>query len=178
MSKKNTNAVPKLLPQNKDEAAKFLAEISGINRAIERAEADLNDSIDALRKAYERDVQPLREKFADRVEGLEFFCNANRDELTDGGKTKTVDLGTGIVSWRKSPPKVVLRGTEKIVAFLRASRSIVHSQFLRVKYEIDKEAMLKSPKDAAKIKGVTIDEGTETFYFEAAEAPLKAEAQS
>ena len=41
--------------------------------------------------------------------GIQTYCEAHRDELTSGGKTKTANLVTGEVSWRQRPPSVSIR---------------------------------------------------------------------
>ncbi|MBU2575638.1 host-nuclease inhibitor Gam family protein, partial [Patescibacteria group bacterium] len=104
------------------------------------------------------DAKPRQEKVSELLEGLFAFAEAHRDELTEGGKRKTVEVPTGIFGWRTTPPAVSLRDIKSILASLV---SLGLERFIRTKEEVDKEAMLKEPEVAKKVKGVSIDQREE-----------------
>jgi len=115
------------------------------------------------------DSEPHQEKVSQLVEGLFAFAEAHRDELTDHGKRKTVEVPTGIFGWRMTPPAVKLRDVESILESLKALKL---ERFIRTKEEVDKEAMLKEPEVAGTVKGVSIGQHED---FVAKPSELKVE---
>ncbi len=103
------------------------------------------------------------------MEGLFAYAEAHRDELTNHGKRKTVEVPTGTFGWRMTPPAVTLRGIEQILGSLK---SLKLGRFIRTQEEVDKEAMLKEPDVAKTVKGVSIGQHEE---FVAKPAELEVE---
>ncbi|MCX1853849.1 host-nuclease inhibitor Gam family protein, partial [Escherichia coli] len=92
--------------------------------------------------------------------GVQGWCEANRDELTNGGKVKTANLVTGDVSWRVRPPSVSIRGMDAVMETLER---LGLQRFIRTKQEINKEAILLEPKAVAGVAGITVKSGIEDF---------------
>jgi len=84
---------------------------------------------------------------------VQVWCEANRAELTNGGKTKTANLGSGEVKWRMRPPSVRLSGGD---AVLDALRSLGLSRFVRQREEVNKEAILAEPDAVAGVRGIKL----------------------
>ena len=101
---------------------------------------------------------------------MQTWCEANRKELLDGD-SKTVKFGNGEVAWRNRPPSVTLRGVEAIIEWCKRHRGFL--SFLRIKAEVNKDAMLANPKMAAKIPGVKIVSGIEDFIVTPLSAALE-----
>ena len=154
MPKRAVVAVPKSL----DEAAQFLAQIGGEQRATDKIQSDLNVKVDKLKAEAMADDKPHQKKISELVEGLFAYAEAHRDELTDRGKRKTVKVPTGTFGWRMTPPTVSLRNVKSILENLKSLRL---KRFIRTKEEVDKEAMLKEPKVAKTVKGVSISQHEE-----------------
>ena len=154
MPKRAVVAVPKSL----NEAAQFLAEIGQEQRATDKIQSGLNAKVDELKAKAMADDESHQEKVLQLVEGLFAFAEAHRDELTDGGRRKTVEVPTGTFGWRMTPPSVKLRNVESI---LESLKSLKLKRFIRTKEEIDKEAMLKEPETAKTVKGVSIGQHEE-----------------
>lgn len=154
MPKKVVIAVPKSL----DEAAEFLAQIGEEQRATDKIRSDINTKVDKLKAKAMADVKPYQEKISQLVEGLFAYAEAHRDELTDGGKRKTVEVPTGTFGWRMTPSAVSLRDVESI---LKSLKSLGLERFIRTKEEVDKEAMLKEPDVASTVKGVSVSQREE-----------------
>lgn len=154
------------VPQNREEATAMLAQYGDLLRQIEHIEVDLNQALaDAKKDAVER-AAPLRDEAEQLFKGLQTFCDANRVALTNNGAAKTVDFGTGKVSWRWNPAKVSLRGkVEEIISRIKAAGDQYHD-FLRVTFEVDKVAMLRDPNRAMRIEGVKVAPAGETFAIE------------
>ena len=165
MLKRKVVAVPKSL----NEAAQFLAQIGEEQRATDEIKSGLNAVVDKLKAKAVADSEPHQEKVSQLVEGLFAFAEAHRDELTDHGKRKTVEVPTGIFGWRMTPPAVKLRDVESILESLKALKL---ERFIRTKEEVDKEAMLKEPEVAGTVKGVSIGQHED---FVAKPSELKVE---
>ena len=165
MPKKTVVPVPKSL----DEAAQFLAKIGEEQRVADIIQSNFNTEVDKLKAQAMVDFRPHQKKVSQLVEGLFAFAEANRDELTDGGKRKTVEVPTGTFGWRMTPPAVSLHDVKSILKSLKALKL---ERFIRTKEEVDKEAMLKEPDVAKIVKGVSIGQREE---FVARPAVLEVE---
>lgn len=161
------------VPQNRDDAAETLRMIGETNRHVARLEADMNDRIATIKDEAEKLAAPLREQVVARTEGLKAWCEANRDALTNGGKTKTADLGTGKISWRLRPPSVRISGTERVI---EAIKKLGFTAFLRTKEEVNKDAILADADKARMIAGISIGSEGEDFIAEPFEAELSQSA--
>ena len=165
MLKKIVVAVPK----NLDEAAKFLARIGKEQRTNDIIQSDLNAEVDRLKTKAMADAKLHQDKISQLVEGLFVYAEVHRDELTDGGKRKTIEVPTGIFGWRMTPPAVSFRDVKSI---LKNLKSLGLERFIRTKEEIDKEAILREPNVATTVKGVSISQHEE---FIAKPAELEVE---
>lgn len=148
-------AVEHDVPQTLDDVTADVAEIGRCQRERDRIQAEMNDNLAHVRAEYEAIAKPHAERIGDLTRGVATWCEANRDMLTKGGKTKTARLATGEVSWRMRPPSVVVRGVEAVIDALRRLKL---DRFLRVKTELDREAILADPDTVASIKGLSISQ--------------------
>jgi len=143
------------VPQSLEDVNAAIAEIGSRQRERARIEAAMNDKIAAVRAAWEAEAHPHALRIAELTRGVATYCEAHRDELTKGGKTKTARLATGEVSWRMRPPSVVMRGAQAVIETLKKLKL---DRFLRVKIELDKEAVLAEPEAVDGIKGLSISQ--------------------
>jgi phage host-nuclease inhibitor protein Gam len=171
--KKRATNLP--VPQSDVDAAAAIARIGELERAIALIEADGSDRIAAIGADVEARRTPLKEFLEAERSGLEIYCAAHRARLTDGGKSKTARFATGSVSWRALPPKVSLpRAREALAELIARLKAMRLDRFLRVKEEVDKEAMLKEPEIAGSVQGVSIGSAGEDFSVEPLEMPASA----
>jgi len=161
-----------VVPQTREEAATALARLGVVTRRMTRAQADLNDKVTKLKEAAEAAAIPLQEEASRLTEGLKIWAEANRTALTGGDRTKTVNLGTGEVKWRIQPPRVTLRGSVEVI--IDACRTLGLGRFVRVKEEVNREAMLADAEIARTIPGVSIGTEGEAFVAEPFEVELAA----
>ena len=151
------------IPKDRLEASSFIAEIGCIDRDIVRLDADLKDELAKAKERVEAQALPMVERKSLLLEGLQIYCEANREELT-GGKTKTVSFPAGSVSWRMRPRKVNVRGKlETIIAVLKEKKL---RSLLRVTFELNKEAILAAPEKVTGISGLSIGSAGEDFDVE------------
>lgn len=157
------------VPKNLEEATRFLSQIGEEQRAINVVQLKFNTKVEKLKAEAMLDVKPHQQKISQLVEGLFAYAETHRNELTDGGKRKTVEVPSGIFGWRMTPPAVLLRNVKSI---LKNLKSLGLKRFIRIKEEINKEAMLKEIDVAQKVKGVSIRQHEE---FVAKPARLEVE---
>jgi phage host-nuclease inhibitor protein Gam len=151
------------VPQSHDDCAADINAIGRLTREITVAQAAMNDEIAAITDRYTAVFTPLQEEVKSLTAGVQSYCEANRDELTLNGKTKTGQFVTGTVQWRQKPPSVAVRGAE---AVLEALKRFGLTRFIRVKEELNKEAILNEPDAIAGINGLSIKSGVEDFVIQ------------
>ena len=157
------------IPASLEEAAEFIGRIGKEQREIDRIQNELNKAVEKLKSESMSETQGHEVNISKLFEGLFVFGQSHRDELTEDGKKKTVEVPTGIFGWRMTPPAVSLKNVKQILKELVKRRL---KQFIRVKREVDKEAMLKEPELAASVKGVSIGQHEE-FMVKPAELEVE-----
>ncbi len=156
------------VPQSRQQVIEAIAEIGRRQRERSRIEADMNDQIAKVKERYEIEASPHASAIEALRDGVQVWCEAHRDELTQGGKVKTAAFASGEVRWRTTPPKVKIIGTE---AVMDALRRLGLADFLREKVEISKEAILADPEAVAHVSGIKIEQ-IEEFVVEPFEVVL------
>lgn len=154
--KRDAAAFP--VPQTKDQAVEAIAAIGRHQRERARIEASMNDDLAKAREAWEKQAAPHLDAIRELQQGVQLWCETNRDQLTQGGKVKYAHLASGEVKWRMTPPKVLIRAAETVIEYLKAAG--LH-RFVRVKEEPNKEAILAEPDAVAHIKGIAISQREE-----------------
>ena len=142
--------------QNREEANEAVAEIGLAQRERDRITTAMNEELAAVKARYEQEAAPHAAVIKELGQGVQIWAEANRSELLRDGRTKTVRLAAGEISWRTRPPKVRITG-EGIV--IQALKKLGLDRFLRVKEEIDKSAILADPEAVASVKGISLSQG-------------------
>jgi phage host-nuclease inhibitor protein Gam len=158
-------------PQTRAEAERMLARLGALQREIALIEMSASEAIAAHKSLAEEAAKPLAEEAERLRRGLQLWAEANRAALTEGGRTKTVRLATGEIAWRQRPPSVRLRDMPRVI---EALVQLGLQRFLRVKQEVDKEAMLREPAVAGAVPGVTIGSEGEEFVVTPLEVDVSA----
>ncbi|HBQ0498596.1 TPA: host-nuclease inhibitor Gam family protein [Klebsiella pneumoniae] len=147
-----------------------IKQLGDIQRELTRVETEMNDSIAEITASHSPAIEGLKAKMEELQNGIQTWCEAHRDELTNNGKVKFANLTTGEVQWRNRPPSVNIRGADAVIDFLKR---LGLKRFIRTKEELNKEAMLNE-KDAVKnIPGITIKTDVEDFSI----IPFEQEVQ-
>lgn len=155
--------------QSREEAENLIGRIGDIQRELMRRQADLGDAVARIKAAAEETAEPLKAELLDAQERVQRWCEANRNELTRGGKVKFAELATGTVSWRARPASVTVRGLESVITYLLDQRG---GRFVRIKHELDKDAMRNAAAEASMIPGVKIGSEGEDFVVKPFDAEL------
>ncbi|OCG45800.1 host-nuclease inhibitor protein Gam [Gilliamella sp. Choc4-2] len=146
--------------QSKDQATEAIKYLGDIQRELIRLETEMNDKIAEITASYSSSIEVLKKKSVEIQKGIQIWCEANRDELTNGGKVKSANLVTGEVQWRNRPPSCTIRGSESVI---EALKELKLTRFIRTKEEINKEAILNEPNAVAHVPGITIKKDVEDF---------------
>lgn len=157
------------VPQTIDDCAADIRRIGDLQRQHTVAQAEMNDVIAEITERYQPVLQQLHERIKQLQTGVQVWCEANRHDLTRGGKVKTASFVTGEVQWRQRPPSVSVRGMEGVMLLLVKYNL---ERFIRVKQEINKDAILNEPDAVRGVPGITIVTGIEDFVI----APFEVEA--
>jgi len=150
----------RVIPKNLKEAAMFLVEIGKEQRLIEEIKSDYNAEMEKLKAKLVASINPHQERLLQLIKGIFAYAEAHRNELTNGGRCKTVKTPTGVFGWRMTPPAVSLHNVKSVLEVLKRLNL---KRFIRVKEEINKEAILKEPNIAKKVKGIFIRQDEEFF---------------
>ena len=149
------NAARFSVPQSRDEVNEAIARIGLLQRERERIQADMNDELAKVRLRFEELATPLNEQITGLSQGVHTWCEAHRMELTRSGKTKFYDFAAGEIKWRLRPPRVSLQSAENILETLKR---LGLTRFIRVKEQLNKEAMLAEPEVVSGVAGVKIEQ--------------------
>ncbi|WP_214666384.1 host-nuclease inhibitor Gam family protein, partial [Escherichia coli] len=158
--KRIKSAAAAYVPQNRDAVITDIKRIGDLQREASRLETEMNDAIAEITEKFAARIAPLKTDIETLSKGVQGWCEANRDELTNGGKVKTANLVTGDVSWRVRPPSVSIRGMDAVMETLER---LGLQRFIRTKQEINKEAILNEPGAVAGVAGITVKSGIEDF---------------
>lgn len=149
-------------PQSKDEVAELIRRLGDTQRDLARRVAAMNDAIAAVTADHQPTIAALEEAIARHQAAVQTWCEAHRAELTGGGKTKTANLVTGEVQWRQRQPSVRITGAEAVMDQLI---TLGLTGLIRVKQEIDKQAILAAPEAVLGVAGIHISQGVEDFVI-------------
>ncbi len=162
--KSKSKALSKV-PQTRDEAVYTIRRIGELRQEVATHKAHADQIVRLAGEKLEADTKHLLEELDQHERGLQTYCEANRNTLTHEGKVKFHEFGTGRVNWRSRPPRVSVRAVEQVIEACKK----LGLPFVRVKEEINKEAMLADPERARLVPGVTISTEGEDFVIEPAE---------
>lgn len=158
MARAKKVAVPYVC-QTKEETMEAIRRLGDAQRELTRIETLMNDEIAAITSREKARIDALRERADTLTSGIHWWCEANRAALCAGGG-KTANLVTGEVSWRQRPPSVTVRSTEKVISSLKA---LGLSRFVRVREDVNKEAVLSEPNAVVGVPGIALVQGVEDF---------------
>ncbi|GJD93396.1 host-nuclease inhibitor Gam family protein [Methylobacterium iners] len=181
------------VPQNDAEAEQLIAKLGASQRDQTEAQARHDAVIAAHEAEHGKTLKEFQEAQTAIIEALAIWASANRERLTQGGRSKTVQLPTGTVLWREGRFSVKHRGlrNEDVVEAIReriavleaamadakqARRNVEAAEhyakiqilegFLRTKVEPNKDAMLAAREVAETVRGVIVTRSPEEFAVE------------
>jgi phage host-nuclease inhibitor protein Gam len=155
-------AAPTSIPQTREACAIAISEIGAARRKRQAIEAEMNEHLARIKEHYEQLAAPYNAAIVGLQSGVQTWCEANRDSLTQNGKVKTAAFTSGEVKWRITPPSVALKAAAKVIEALRKAGL---DRFIRTKDEVNKDAILAEPDAVTGVAGITISQ-VEEFVIE------------
>jgi len=146
------------------EADDALRKVAFAQAKIDKVEAEMNAEINKLRQAAERKIVREKELVAEHEQALEAFCRAKR---ADFGDKQSRILTFGEVNFRVHPDKIVQqKGTkiEQTIRIIKAMGKKAVDQWIRIKEEINKDALLKESTELLDELGLE-KKKTESFGY-------------
>ena len=151
---------------NDAEADKAVRRIGQLEHKMALEDAQLRMQTAGLKARFEARNEVRKKELADRIKGLQAYCESNRLRLTESKKTKSVTFPAGTVGWRMTPFSVAIKGKAAVIARIKKGGDLLAAFLRQPEPVIDKGAMLKdsvSRKLARSIEGVTIGQKEEFF---------------
>jgi len=165
MAKAKSKAMARV-PQSREDVVAAVGRIGTLRREVTSRKSAANEQMRVIGEKVEEALAPLVAELAEHEQGVQAYCEAHRLTLTAEGRVKFHDFGTGRISWRLRPPKVGIRGVEAVI---EGCKRLGLTRFLRVKEELNKDAMLADADNARMIAGVSISSEGEDFVVEPVE---------
>lgn len=150
-------------PTSREEAAVYIRRIGEHKRKAMAQRTAMEEKLEKIRQKVIPKIDAEERAVEELVKALYKYASENREELTKGGKLKTVPFPTGSIGWKLSRASIVFKG--KVEEIIKRCKEAQFEEFIRVKKEIDKNAMLKEKGKALTIEGVTIEQ-KERFIVE------------
>lgn len=139
-----------------------LAEMAAIDRKLSAIENEMREAIDAAKSKAGQLAGPLQARRKELADAVAIFAKLNRQELFS--KSKSLDMGFGIIGFRASTRIVQLRGVTAEMTLERLHQYNL-TDGIRVKEEINKDAALGWPDERLELVGLKRQQA-DTFFIE------------
>lgn len=148
-----------------EECDQALQEIGGLKRELAMIEAHQNEIIDEAKAEAKKQAEPLTERIKSLERLLKEFCESHR---SDFAKVRTREMTFGQMGFRRST-KVLIK---RVGDTLQSLKDFGLLKCLRIKEEIDKEAMKELDSEALANVGATL-KTEDTFWCEVKQEELQ-----
>ncbi len=164
-----TAASPEII--TREEAERIVGEITLLTTARNRLAAEMDTGIAELRSRYETSLADLQVKIENRTGLVRNWALANPEEF---GKRKSLSFLHGVIGFRTGTPKLKTLSGFTFAKVLEKLKSVPWGKtFIRIKEEIDKEALIAAHAEEAlsflnkREIGIRVDQ-EESFYIDPA----------
>lgn len=170
-----SKAAPHPVPQSREETAGEIRRLGELSREYERLQSLMNDQIAKVTEIYAPQMARVADAMKATQQAVQTWCEAHRTDLCGENDRlgKTAKLITGEVGWRMRPPSVRVVSAEDVIERLRSAGL---GRFVRVKEEVNKDAVLAEPDSVREIAGLTVTRGLEDFFVVPFEVRTDAQA--
>ena len=141
-----------------------LAEMAALDRKLSAIENEMREAIDAAKSKAGQLAGPLQARRKELADAVAIFAKLNRQELF--AKSKSLDMGFGVIGFRASTRIVQLRGVTAEMTLERLHQYNL-ADGIRVKEEINKDAALGWPDERLELVGLKRQQA-DTFFIEIA----------
>lgn len=141
-----------------------LAEMAALDRKLSAIENEMREAIDAAKSKAGQLAGPLQARRKELADAVAIFAKLNRQELF--AKSKSLDMGFGVIGFRASTRIVQLRGVTAEMTLERLHQYNL-ADGIRIKEEINKDAALGWPDERLELVGLKRQQA-DTFFIEIA----------
>ncbi len=141
-----------------------LAEMAALDRKLSAIENEMREAIDAAKSRAGQLAGPLQARRKELADAVAIFAKLNRQELF--AKSKSLDMGFGVIGFRASTKIVQMRGVTAEMTLERLHQYNL-ADGIRVKEEINKDAALGWPDERLELVGLKRQQA-DTFFIEIA----------
>ncbi|MHC5034516.1 MAG: host-nuclease inhibitor Gam family protein [Planctomycetota bacterium] len=153
-----------------------LRRIAATQVRLGRAQAELDEALDAVRRRYDRRLGLMRRRLSDLLGKLEAYCRANRGAVLPPGRKSQV-TPFGIIGFRKGEASLELSDGLSEDDVCRLLRAADLGELVRVKEAPDRPAIRKALSegrlDGEQLRqcGIKLTEGQERFHCKVEAGP-------
>jgi len=158
------------VPKTSSEVDDLIETIAEFQKQEARNIEEANKQIQRIKSRTHRRVGLIRRKIFRLAFVIRDYYTANKKELTSGGKLKVVKLINGIFQEYFTKRSVKLIGDESGAAEELEKAGL--GRFVRIKKEVDKDAILRHPEKVAGIKSIKIIEKKKRFLITPSETNI------
>lgn len=156
-------------PATIEEATALAARYAELNSMLELEEAEADAAIAQIRAMRDERLVPLQTELREIFEQLRTWWPTARETMT-GGRRRSAELAGVELGERRAPPALKLPRGWTIADALTWARGLRNGgKYLRVKHELNKEALvedLRSASDAQALIAIGFRaEGADEFYI-------------
>ncbi len=154
-----------------EEADAMLAQIAARKRELSLLELGLKEDVDALKLKCAEVSEPIKQDIEVLEQALVRFGESRKTELFS--RRRSVALNFGILGFRASSAVKPMKKTtwEQVLGFLTDSRDKTLAACIRIKREVDREALRQLPPEKLAEAGCRLEQ-TDSFYYELTETEL------
>lgn len=160
-----------VVPASYEAADELMALLGDARRRLAREEDRLADKVAKLTALVEARATPIREEVAGLEAQIAAYAAANRKTLLEGD-SKHHDMPAGRFGWRMDPASIEIKSNFTLPGVVKAILKLrLRRRFLRLKLELNKQAMLDDKDTALTVPGIRVKQ-MERFYIEPVGAKL------
>lgn len=153
-----------------EEADAILAQLAGHRRSVALINAGLNESIDGLKLKAAAECTPLEEEMERLEQALALFGERHKDTFFSKERSRALRFGT--IGFRASTKAALLNRQWSWERVLKALKEKAFSGCIRVKEEVDKDALRALKPQELEAVGVKLKQDDGFYYELQEEAPL------
>lgn len=147
-SEQTTPDIP--APQSVDDLNRLMHRLGAVDRRITAREDKGNDQKARVDRVTEEATAPMKSEREALVATIQAYAIANRDELTNNGEDKTVEMRHGILKWyREGKGTLEVPDEEAAIAALKKKRG--GRAYVRVKESLKRDELKTVPRLVAAI---------------------------
>ncbi len=151
------------VPQSDQEADDLIARIAELDVERDGVLAKLNADTALLKKNAEESISHKTAEISRLAKGLNIYFKANQERLTEDGKRRSHRFARGDIGLRMGRASVKLVNTKRIILHC-LRKPMLRRIFLRIKFEVNKQAILAHQDLASNIKGIKLVEPQDYFF--------------